>query len=59
MDAFQESYRRAAERAGDRTWINMTPRQQNELIFREMRALDAERLAAITNTPERAKKVAA
>ena len=46
MDAFQESYRRAAENAGDSAWNKMTSRQQNELIFREMRALDAERLRA-------------
>jgi hypothetical protein len=37
----------------------MTPGQQNELIFREMRVLDAERLAAIRDTGERDKKAAA
>ena len=59
MDAFQESYRRAADKAGDRAWNNMTSRQQNELVFREMRVLDAERLAAIRDTSERDKKAAA
>jgi len=59
MDAFQESYRRAAESTGDHAWNNLTPGQQNELIFREMRVLDAERLAAIRDTGERDKKAAA
>jgi hypothetical protein len=58
MDAFQESYRRAAEKAGDGAWNNMTSRQQNELIFREMRGLDAERLAAGTEISEADEKAA-
>ena len=59
MDAFQESYRRAAENTGEHAWNTMTPGQQNELIFREMRVLDAERLAAIRDTGEGDKKAAA
>jgi hypothetical protein len=52
MDAFQESYRRAADKTGYSAWKNMTSRQQNEIIFREMRLLDAERIAAVRDTSE-------
>jgi hypothetical protein len=42
---FQIAHDRAVARASMRGWSNISPRDRVEAIFRELRALDAERAA--------------
>jgi hypothetical protein len=40
---FQEAYARVRSRFTEEAWIALTPRQITDLIYREIRELDAER----------------
>jgi hypothetical protein len=44
-DDFQIAYERARERVGEDIWLRMSSRDQVDAIYRELRALDAERAA--------------
>ena len=41
---FQMVHVRARDRVGERAWSEMTPHDQTEAIYRELRAFDAERI---------------
>ncbi len=42
---FQEAYARVRGRHDDKTWFALAPREITELIYREIRIMDRERLA--------------
>ncbi len=44
---FQEAYARARSRISEEAWLALHPRQVTEAIYREIREIDAERVAAI------------
>jgi hypothetical protein len=41
---FQEAYDRVRSRHSPQEWFSMTPREITEAIFREIRAIDLDRL---------------
>lgn len=41
---FQDAYARVRGRHGDQAWYALSPREITELIYREIRAIDRERL---------------
>jgi hypothetical protein len=41
---FQEAYDRVRSRHSPQEWFSMTPREISEAIFREIRAIDLDRL---------------
>ena len=43
---FEDAYGRVRARHSDQEWFSLTPRQITEAIYREMRVIDQERLAA-------------
>lgn len=43
---FQEAYSRVRARHTEETWLALTPSQITDAIYREIRAIDAERAAA-------------
>jgi hypothetical protein len=45
-DDFQIAYERARARIGYEEWETLSPTQRNDEIYKEMRALDAERIAS-------------
>jgi hypothetical protein len=51
MDTFQEAFRRVIEKLGEHVWNNMHSGPQAELLYQEMRALDAECIAAANPAP--------
>ena len=42
MVTFQQAYEAAAARYTQDDWVNMNPSRRNEVIYEEMRRLDAE-----------------
>ncbi|MDR3537158.1 MAG: hypothetical protein P4L71_11720 [Acetobacteraceae bacterium] len=48
---FQEAYARARNRFSDDAWLVLNPRQITEAIYREIREIDAERVAALGDGP--------
>ena len=43
---FQDAYARVRGRHDDQSWFALSPREITDSIYREMRVLDQERLAA-------------
>ncbi len=43
---FQEAYARARSRFTEDAWLALNPRQITDAIYREIREIDAERVAA-------------
>lgn len=41
---FQDAYARVRGRHNDQAWFALTPREIADLIYREIRVIDAERL---------------
>lgn len=48
---FQQAYARARGRFSDDAWLVLNPRQITEAIYREIREIDAERVAALGGGP--------
>lgn len=44
---FQEAYARARNRFTEDAWLALHPRQITDAIYREIRQIDAERVAAL------------
>jgi hypothetical protein len=44
---FQEAYARVRGRYDDLAWFSLSPRQITDSIYREMRAVDRERLTRV------------
>jgi hypothetical protein len=47
-DVFQEAYDRVRERFTTEAWLTLDPRQITQIIYAEMRRIDAERQSAST-----------
>lgn len=48
---FQVAYERARRRFEEAVWLRLTPHEQTEAIYAELRALDAERAARNSERP--------
>ncbi len=46
---FQSAYARVRDRHPDQAWFALSPREITDLIYREMRVIDRERLNAADN----------
>jgi hypothetical protein len=44
-DIFQDAYARVRGRHDDKAWFALSPRQITDLIYREIRIIDHERLS--------------
>ncbi len=50
-DIFQEAYARVRSRHDDQAWFALSPREITDSIYREMRAIDRERLTRVQPDP--------
>jgi len=48
---FQDAYTRVRGRHDDQSWFALSPREITDFIYREMRAIDRERLAGADFAP--------
>ncbi len=52
-DTFQLAVQRAQRACSPDSWINLEPRERTEVIYRELRRIDAARAAAVTQPRRR------
>jgi hypothetical protein len=50
-DIFQDAYARVRGRHDDKAWFALSPRQITDLIYREIRIIDHERLSRAEADP--------